>query len=171
MDSIQTLANPGIRKSVEEAMRIAIEEAITARSKGENPYGAVLLDPEYRFCHKAHSRSIEYADPTAHAEIQVIREFCRAQRRVYLEDYILVCSAEPCVMCSGAIKWARIGQIFYSVPQCEINRISGGRAKPSCESLINSGASQKLIVGKILLKEGLRVFEGFRFVPQDMPNR
>ena len=90
---------------------------------------------------------------------------------VYLENYILVCSAEPCVMCSGAIKWAKIGQIFYSVPQSEINRISGGRPKPSCESLINSGTSQKLIVGKILLDEGLKVFEGYRFTPQDQRSK
>ena len=161
------ISDSGIRKSIEDAMRIAIEEAEVARHEGENPYGAVLLDPEYRFCYKAHTRSIEQSDPTAHAEIQVIREFCRMQKRVYLENYILVCSAEPCVMCSGAIKWAKIGQIFYSVPQSEINRISGGRSKPSCESLINSGTSQKLIVGKILLDEGLKVFDGFRFTPQD----
>ena len=165
------ISDSGIRKSIEDAMRIAIEEAEVARHEGENPYGAVLLDPEYRFCYKAHTRSIEQSDPTAHAEIQVIREFCRMQKRVYLENYILVCSAEPCVMCSGAIKWAKIGQIFYSVPQSEINRISGGRPKPSCESLINSGTSQKLIVGKILLDEGLKVFEGYRFTPQDQRSK
>ncbi len=167
MNSIQTISDPGIRNSIEEAMRIAIEEAEIAKQEGENPYGAVLLDPEYRFCHKSHSRSIARCDPTAHAEVQVIREYCQMHHRIYLEDYVLVCSGEPCVMCSGAIKWAKIGQIFYSVPQSEINRISGGKEKPSCESLINSGASQKLIVGKVLLDEGLKVFDGFRFTPQD----
>ena len=167
MDSAKTIPDTEIMKKIEEYMRIAIEEAETAKQKGENPYGAVLLDPEYRFCHKAHSRSVELCDPTAHAEVQVIREYCREQQKVYLEDYVLVCSGEPCVMCSGAIKWAKIGQIYYSVPQSEINRISGGKAKPSCESLINSGASRKLIIGNVLLEEGLKVFDGFRFVPQD----
>ncbi len=171
MDSTQMMSNSEIRLPIENAMRMAFEEAETAKREGENPYGAVLLDPEYHFCHKAHSRSIERSDPTAHAEIQVIREFCQLQKRVYLENYILVCSAEPCVMCSGAIKWAKIGQIFYSVPQSEINKISGGKLKPSCESLINSGASQRLIVGKILLEEGLKVFEGFQFTPQDKLNK
>ena len=167
MDGVQTIPDTEIMKKIEEYMGIAIEEAETAKRNGENPYGAVLLDPEYRFCHKAHSRSIELCDPTAHAEVQVIREYCREQQKVYLEDYILVCSGEPCVMCSGAIKWARIGQIYYSVPQSEINRISGGKPKPSCESLINSGASRKLIVGNVLPEEGLKVFEGFQFIPQD----
>ncbi len=77
MDGIRIISDWGIRKSIEDAMRIAIEEAWAARREGENPYGAVLLDPEYRFCHKAHSGSIAQSDPTAHAEIRVIREFCR----------------------------------------------------------------------------------------------
>ena len=93
---------------IEKYMRIAIEEAIVAKEKGENPFGAVLLNPNYEFCHKAHSRSIELSDPTAHAEVLVIREFCQKQKLVYLSDYILICSGEPCVMCSVEIKWAKI---------------------------------------------------------------
>ncbi len=152
---------------IEKYMRIAIEEAKIAKEAGENPFGAVLLDSEYNFCHKAHSKSIELSDPTAHAEILVIREYCQEHKNVYLKDYILICSGEPCVMCSGAIKWAKIGQIFYSVPQSEINKASGGKLKPSCESLINSGESQKNIVGRVLINEGLKVFEDFEFIPQD----
>lgn len=70
-------------------------------------------------------------------------------------------------MCSGAIKWAKISQIYYSVPQSEINKKSGGRSKPSCESLINTGFDQKYIVGNILLDEGLKVFDDFQFTPQN----
>ena len=50
---------------VEKYMRVAIEEAKIAKDAGENPFGAVLLDSNYNFCHKAHSRSIELSDPTA----------------------------------------------------------------------------------------------------------
>ena len=70
-------------------------------------------------------------------------------------------------MCSGAIKWAKIQQIYYSVPQSEINKSSGGKIKPSCESLINTGTSQRHIVGNILLNEGLKVFNDFEFILQD----
>jgi len=154
-------------KIIEKYMRIAIEEAKIAKEKGENPFGVVLLDPEYNFCHKTHTRSIELSDPTAHAEVLVIREYCQKTKQVYLKDYILISSAEPCVMCSGAIKWAKIGQIYYSVPQKELNKISGGKQKPSCESLINSGFNQKHIVGNILLDEGLKVYDNFNFTPQD----
>lgn len=107
------------------------------------------------------------SDPTAHAEVLVISEYCQKTKKVYLKDYILISSTEPCVMCSGAIKWAKIGQIYYSVPQEELNRISGGKKKPSCESLVNTGFSQKHIVGNILLNEGLKVYNDFKFIPQD----
>ena len=70
-------------------------------------------------------------------------------------------------MCSEAIKWAKIQQIYYSVPQSEINKSSGGKIKPSCESLINTGTSQRHIVGNILLNEGLKVFNDFEFILQD----
>ena len=152
---------------IEKYMRVAIEEAKIAKETGENPFGAVLLDPEYNFCYKTHSKSIELCDPTAHAEVLVIRDYCEKYKKIYLKDYILICSGEPSVMCSGAIKWAKIGQIFYSVPQSEINRTSGGKLKPSCESLINSGESQKNIVGRVLLNEGLKIFQNFEFIPQD----
>ena len=157
----------GIRDVVEENMRIAIREAEEAKMNGENPFGAVLLDKEYRLCHKARSATREMSDPTAHAEVRVIREYCAEHKMPLLEDHILVCSGEPCVMCSGAIRWAGIGQVYYSVPQREINRLSGGKPKPSCDGLINSGTKQRLIVGNVLLKEGLKVFDGFRFVPPE----
>ncbi|MBE6150092.1 MAG: nucleoside deaminase [Firmicutes bacterium] len=155
---------------IEKYMRVAFEEAEIAKSKGENPFGAVLLDPEYKFCHKAHTRSLELSDPTAHAEVLVISEYCKDNKMVYLKDYILISSSEPCVMCSGAIKWAKISEIYYSVPQSELNKISGGKQKPTCESIVNTGFSKKHVVGNILLDEGMKVFLNFDFIPQDRRN-
>ncbi len=155
---------------IEKYMRIAIEEAMIAKEEGENPFGAVLLDPDYTYCGKAHSQSIKLCDPTAHAEVLVIRNCCKNNGLIYLKDYTLICSAEPCIMCSGAIRWAKIQNIYYSVPQEKINEISGGKKKLSCESLINIGESQKNIIGNILLEEGLKVFDNYFFIPQDRKN-
>ena len=155
------------KELIEKYMRIAIEEAMIARKEGENPFGAVLLDSNNNFCCKAHSQSIRLSDPTAHAEVLAIRNYCEERDLVYLKDYTLICSAEPCVMCSGAIHWAKIQNIYYSVPQEKLNEISGGKKKPSCDSLINTGHNKKNIVGDILLEEGLKVFENFEFTSQD----
>ena len=70
-------------------------------------------------------------------------------------------------MCSGAIHWAKIQNIYYSVPQEKLNEISGSKKKPSCDSLINTGYNKKNIVGNILLEEGLKVFDNYEFTPQD----
>jgi tRNA(Arg) A34 adenosine deaminase TadA len=162
------MSNEQKQALIEKYMRVAFEEAEKAKEKGENPFGAVLLDSEYKFCHKAHTRSIELADPTAHAEVLVISEYCRKSKMVYLKDYILISSAEPCVMCSGAIKWAKIGEIYFSVPQSELNKKSGGKQKPTCESIVNTGFSQKNVIGNILLEDGLKLINEFNFTPQDI---
>ena len=145
------------KELIEKYMRIAIEEAMIAKLEGENPFGAVLLDSNNNFCAKAHSQSIKLCDPTAHAEVLAIRNYCKDKKLIYLKDYTLISSAEPCVMCSGAIHWAKIQNIYYSVSQERINEISGGKKKPSCESLINTGNNKKNIVGNILLDEGLNI--------------
>jgi tRNA(Arg) A34 adenosine deaminase TadA len=102
---------------IEKYMKIAIEEAEKSKKNGENPFGAVLLDPEYNFCHKSQTRCNELSDPTAHAETLVIREYCKKINSVYLKDYILICSGEPCILCSGAIRWAKIQTQIESVMQ------------------------------------------------------
>ena len=104
---------------IEKYMRIAIEEAMIAREEGENPFGAVLLDSNNNYCSKAHSQSIRFCDPTAHAEVLAIRKYCEDKKMVYLKDYTLICSAEPCVMCSGAIHWSKIQNIYYSISRNE----------------------------------------------------
>lgn len=159
------------KEVIEKYMKIAIEEAINSKDNGENPFGAVLLDSNYNFCHKSGTRCIELSDPTAHAETLVIREYCKKIKSVYLKDYILICSGEPCILCSGTIRWTKIGKIYYSVPQKVINKKSGGKIKPSCESLINCGMNKKEIVGNVLLEEGLKVFDNFEFVSQDRGNK
>ena len=53
------------------------------------------------------------------------------------------------------------------MPQETINKTSGGKLKPSCDSLINCGSSKKEIYGGILLEEGLKVFDNYEFIPQD----
>ena len=152
---------------IEKYMRIAIQEAQIAKEHGENPFGAVLLNQDFQFCNKAHSKSIELFDPSAHAEVLVIREYCQKEKLVYLKNYILVCSGEPCIMCSGVIKWAKLAKVYFSVPQENINITSGGKLKPSCESIINTGKNKIEITGKILLEEGMHIFKNYQFIPQD----
>ncbi len=150
----------------EDFMRVAFALARQARARGDEPFGAVLSEGGVVIYH-SHNRIYELADPTAHAELTLISEYCRAQRRFSLEGCTLYASTEPCPMCAGAIHWSRISRVVFSVSQAMKKELSGGSGKMSCAPIINSGTRQVEIVGPLLPEEGLAVFEGYAFRRND----
>jgi tRNA(Arg) A34 adenosine deaminase TadA len=146
-------------------LRRAIALAARSRDRGGDPFGAVLVADGVAVF-ESEDRSVEVSDPTWHAELGVISAYCRATRRIALDGYTLYCSTEPCVMCAGAIKWARISRVVFSVPQAMLQRYTGGIPKPSCDAIIQSGRRKAEILGPLLLEEGLRVFADFVLVPK-----
>lgn len=95
-------------------MQVALEEARQAALRDEVPIGAVLVHRDSReIVAQAGNRSIERADPTAHAEILVIRDLCKNLGVQRLPDYDLYVTIEPCPMCAAALSFARIGTIIF----------------------------------------------------------
>ena len=92
-------------------MEVALEEAHKAMHYEEVPVGAVLVVQGRMF--KGHNRVIRDSDPSAHAEIVVIRAAARAFGNYRLLDSRLVVTLEPCLMCAGAIVQARIGRLVF----------------------------------------------------------
>ncbi|MGE0844647.1 MAG: nucleoside deaminase [Flavobacteriaceae bacterium] len=90
----------------------AIAEARLAAARGEVPVGAVLVSGG-GIVARAGNRTRELADPTAHAEILVIREAARAAGSDRLPDCDLYVTLEPCAMCAAAISFARIRRLYY----------------------------------------------------------
>lgn len=146
-------------------LRQAIGLATMARQQGEFPFGAVLV-VNLQIVHQATDRCMSYFDPTAHAELLLISEYCRQQRLLDLDGYTLYSTVEPCVLCAGAIKWARISHVVFGVSQAMLQGITGGRLKPSCADLVNSGGRVIKVDGPLLPDEGLAVFAGFDFTPK-----
>ena len=83
-----------------------------------------------------------------------------------LEGCTLYCSAEPCVLCSGAIKWCGVSRVVFSVSQEMLQRITGGRRKLACAALVNTGCRSIEVVGPMIAEEGVEVFAGFAFTPR-----
>ena len=96
----------------EDYMRLALREAETAFSEDEVPVGAVLIIKD-RIIASAHNRKETTNDPTAHAEVIVIREAAAGIDNWRLTDSTLYVTKEPCVMCAGAMVNARIGRLVY----------------------------------------------------------
>jgi tRNA(adenine34) deaminase len=96
-----------------EMMKITLKEAQKAEQKGEVPIGAVLTDENHRILSKAYNQTITLSDPTAHAEILVLREGARKISNYRLLNTSLYVTVEPCVMCMGAIVHARVGRVVF----------------------------------------------------------
>lgn len=95
-------------------MQAAMEEAKAAALRGEVPIGAVLVDSRTgQIAARAGNNTIASSDPTAHAEIMVIREGCAKEGAQRIPDYDLYVTLEPCAMCAGAIAFARIRRLVF----------------------------------------------------------
>jgi tRNA(adenine34) deaminase len=97
----------------QEWMQMALTEAEAARIAGDVPVGAIVVDPTGRIVGRGRNRREERADPTAHAEIEALREAASAAQSWRLSGHVLVVTLEPCVMCAGALVNARIGRLIY----------------------------------------------------------
>ena len=94
-------------------MSQALSEAKKGGSEGEVPVGAVLATQEGEIVARAHNQPIALNDPSAHAEILVMRKAGLALENYRLTNTILVATIEPCLMCMGAALNARIAQVVF----------------------------------------------------------
>jgi len=106
-------------------MRAALEQAQLALSAGEVPIGAVLVVDD-RIVARGFNQPIGAVDPTAHAEIRVLRDAARAIGNYRLTEAVVYVTVEPCVMCVGALVHARVREVVY------------GAAEPKTGALVSS---------------------------------
>lgn len=98
-----------------DPMALAMQLAEQAASLGEVPVGAVIVDPQSMDIVAAgHNQPIKNHDPTAHAEIQVIRSAAEKLGNYRLPGLHLYVTLEPCAMCAGAISFARIAKVIFA---------------------------------------------------------
>ena len=102
-----------MNRSDEKFMRLAIVEAEKAGQMGEVPIGAILVSEDGRVLSSTHNRTIDLADPTAHAEILALREAALKINNYRLLNTTLYVTVEPCIMCMGAIVHARISKLVF----------------------------------------------------------
>ena len=94
-------------------MRLALVEAKKAGQMGEVPIGAILVSEDGHVLSSTHNRTIDLADPNAHAEILALREAALNINNYRLLNTTLYVTVEPCIMCMGAIVHARISKLVF----------------------------------------------------------
>ncbi|HEY2460090.1 MAG TPA: tRNA adenosine(34) deaminase TadA [Candidatus Acidoferrum sp.] len=113
-----------------EFMHEALAEARSAAKAGEVPIGAILVQ-DGKILARSGNRTIRDCDPTAHAEIIVLREAARLRANYRLAATTLYVTLEPCAMCAGAMIQARVPRIVYG---CDDPK---GGAVHSCFEVFN----------------------------------
>eukprot|EP01090_Pellita_catalonica_P023283 TRINITY_DN948_c0_g1_i1.p1 TRINITY_DN948_c0_g1~~TRINITY_DN948_c0_g1_i1.p1 ORF type:complete len:163 (+),score=14.72 TRINITY_DN948_c0_g1_i1:60-548(+) len=109
-------------QKIEELVRRTNELALEAVKDGNEPFGALLVDPDFNIILEAKNTCIT-EDPTGHAETNL----CRKANRTLAEDVkrnsILITSTEPCIMCSSSIYWSGIKTIYFGCSGAALCRV------------------------------------------------
>ena len=104
--------SPTPEQLIEAAMTLAAE----AGGRGDPPFGALLVSPHGEVVTMASNRQVSAGDPTAHAEIELLRAAARAGYAPPLRGYTVAGNAEPCSMCASALVKAEVGTLLFGAP-------------------------------------------------------
>ena len=104
-------------------MRRALAQAERAAELGEVPVGAVLVGADGECLAEGHNQPIRSHDPTAHAEIRVLRQAAERLQNYRLVGSTLYVTLEPCAMCVGALVHARVKRLVYGAREYKTGAI------------------------------------------------
>jgi tRNA(adenine34) deaminase len=119
----------------DEIMAVALAEAEAAATRGEVPVGAVVISGDGEVLARDGNRIVERHDPTAHAEILVMRAAAAALSNERLTGASLFVTLEPCAMCAGAASFARVARVVFAADDPKGGAVLHGPlffAQPTC---------------------------------------
>ena len=140
----------------EKWMKVAISEALLAMDENEVPVGAILVQ-ENNLITQAHNQPIKNNDPTAHAEIEVLRIAGKKLQNYRLAKTTLYVTLEPCAMCLGAMIHARIERVVFGASDPK-SGVCGSTIDLSSESIFNHQIS---FSGGVLELECKNILQSF----------
>jgi tRNA(Arg) A34 adenosine deaminase TadA len=146
-------------------LRRAIALSAQGRERGNRPFGAVVVGADGTVLAEAWCNTAETGDCTGHAETGAVRLVSPKHTRAELAAATLYSSAEPCVMCAGAIFWSNIGRVVYGIDAVRLRHYRGERhdqrdAELSCRDVFAAAAQPITCIGPVLADEAAAVHEG-----------
>ncbi|MBD6617342.1 nucleoside deaminase [Komarekiella sp. 'clone 1'] len=135
-------------------MRLALAEA----KKGDAPYGAVIVK-DNEVVAVAHNTVRRDSDPSAHAEINVIRSLTAKLKNPALEGYSIYTTGEPCPMCATACVWTGVSEIVYGASIQDLISVNQSQINISCEEVIAQSFRNIKVTKGILKNECLELFK------------
>ncbi len=148
-----------LRKAIELAL-----EGIEKRVGG--PFGAVVVK-DGKIIGQSSNTIFRDHDPTAHAEVQAIRDACKNEQVHALDGCILYSSCEPCPMCYGAVHYAKIEKVIYASKHATADKISGFGVDKIYNQLSQPVEKRSPNHIQLLAEEGKTVFHEWENKPYD----
>ncbi len=93
-------------------MQLAIAKCREGIAQGQSPFGCAIALGD-KVVSIAHNTVLATLDVTAHAEVNALRVACQQQGDIHLPGAVVATTCEPCPMCTAALHWARVGQVYY----------------------------------------------------------
>nr|WP_242038410.1 nucleoside deaminase [Chroococcidiopsis sp. [FACHB-1243]] len=131
----------------EDFMRLALAEA----KQGDSPYGAVIVK-DNEVVAKGYNTVKRDCDPSAHAEMNVIRSLTAKIQTPSLEGYTIYATGEPCPMCASVCVWAGVSEIIIGASIEDLISVNQSQIDLSCDEII-AKSFRKIRVRKGLLRE------------------
>ena len=93
-------------------MQLAIAKCREGIAQGQSPFGCAIAIGD-KVVAISHNTVLATLDVTAHAEVNALRVACQQQGDIHLPGAVVATTCEPCPMCTAALHWARVGQVYY----------------------------------------------------------
>lgn len=146
----------------EHWIKETIKVAKDAVSKGNHPFGALLVDEHGQLLMTAENQvTVPFNDFTAHAETQLVRKAGKELPREVIEKATLYTSTEPCVMCCGAICWAGIPRVVYGCGEKRLCHHAGDYLSIPCREIFSRCTKKIEVVGPVLEEEAECLHQNF----------
>jgi len=152
-----------------DVMQRAIDVCRCGIAAGQSPFGAVIAREDGQVICEAHNTVRADNDPTAHAEINAIREASRRLGTMNLIGYIIVSTCEPCPMCAAAIHWARLGTVVFGASIKDAQEAKFNELTVPTEQLYRLGRSHVRLVPSVMRDQCRQLFDEWRSGPNPKP--
>jgi tRNA(adenine34) deaminase len=138
----------------EDFMRLALEEA----KQGDSPYGAVIVK-DNEVVAQGYNTVKRDCDPSAHAEMNVIRSLTAKIKNPSLEGYTIYATGEPCPMCATVCVWAGVSEIIIGASIKDLISVNQSQIDLSCEEVIAKSFRNIKVTKGVLREECVKLFK------------
>jgi guanine deaminase len=148
----------------ERLMNLAVDAARTGIGSGQSPFGCAIASEDAVLA-VAHNEVLATTDITCHAEINALRQACRATGRIHLEDCAVATTCEPCPMCMAALHWARVRTVYYGATIADAASAGFNELHLSAADLLRLGGSPIHLIPGVLAADCRALFRDWASRP------